>query len=77
MSKRWILAAVFVAGALTAVDAQEKPLPAQTPAPPASSPGAGRPQTGLRVQILLARCLVAIDVLGPKPSGAQGRIQMS
>ena len=55
MSKRWILAAVFVAGALTAVDAQEKPLPAQTPAPTASSPGVGRPQTGLRVQILLAR----------------------
>jgi type II secretory pathway component GspD/PulD (secretin) len=55
MSKRWILAAVFVAGALTAVDAQDKPLPAQTPAPTASTPGVGRPQTGLRVQILLAR----------------------
>jgi hypothetical protein len=52
MSKRWILAAVFVAGALTAVDAQEKPLPAQAPAPTASNP---RTQVGLRVQILLAR----------------------
>ncbi len=55
MSKRWILAAVFVAGALTAVGAQEKPVPAQTPAPTASNPGVGRPQTGLRVQIVLAR----------------------
>jgi type II secretory pathway component GspD/PulD (secretin) len=54
MSKRWIFAAVFVAGALTAVDAQEKPVPVQTAAPTASNPGV-RSQTGLKVQIVLAR----------------------
>ncbi len=50
MTKRWIFAAMFVAAALTAIDAQEKPLPA-----PASAPSQARPQVGLRVQIVLAR----------------------
>ncbi len=50
MTKRWIFTAAFVAAALTGIDAQEKPIPA-----PASAPSQARPQTGLRVQILLAR----------------------
>jgi type II secretory pathway component GspD/PulD (secretin) len=50
MTKRWIFTAAFVAAALTGIDAQEKPIPA-----PASAPSQARGQTGLRVQILLAR----------------------
>ena len=51
MTKRWILAAAFVAAAFTGIDAQEKPAPAPAPVAPPQA----RPQTGLRVQILLAR----------------------
>ena len=51
MTKRWILTAAFVAAALTGIDAQEKPLPAHG----AGAPSQVRAQTGLRVQILLAR----------------------
>jgi len=50
MTKRWILAAAFVAAAFTVIDAQEKPVPA-----PAPAPSQVRAQTGLRVQIVLAR----------------------
>ena len=52
MSKRWILAAVFVAAAVTGIDAQEKPVPLPQPTSAASP---ARPQVGLRVQIVLAR----------------------
>jgi hypothetical protein len=52
MTKRWILTAVFVAAGLTGIDAQDKPVPAPAPAAAPSQP---RPQTGLRVQIVLAR----------------------
>ena len=51
MTTRWILTAAFVAAAMTGIDAQEKPVPATAPA---SAPQA-RLQTGLRVQIVLAR----------------------
>jgi hypothetical protein len=50
MTKRWILAAAFVAAAFTVIDAQEKTVPA-----PAPAPSQVRAQTGLRVQIVLAR----------------------
>jgi type II secretory pathway component GspD/PulD (secretin) len=52
MTKRWILAAAFAAAALTGIDAQEIPAPVPKPAP---APPQARPQTGLKVQILLAR----------------------
>ena len=52
MTKRWIFTAAFVAAALTGIGAQEIPAPV---AKPASAPSQARGQTGLRVQILLAR----------------------
>jgi len=50
--KRWILAGVFAAAALTTASAQEKPAPPEKPAQ--TSPGSVRKQP-LKVQFVLAR----------------------